>query len=145
MRTDDEGNNEDKYEYIPLGDVQENTDQEPQQSSNAQEHSTSSRLCQHETLPSASTDGTSQAMDSLMLPIRQIGDCNSSSGSSSSEGYLRPISTEYGRDSDGNGYDYADVEVSINRPSNYIELEPRPPPIPNVYDRLRQSRIIMDP
>ena len=74
--------------------------------------------------------------DHPAIPVMLESHCSSSS--STSDYYLQP--TEPVRDS--GGYEYNDA-VSIARPE-YVELGPRPPQIPTVYDRLRHSGISTD-
>ena len=67
---------------------------------------------------------------------------SSSSSSSMSDQYLQPVTAvqECERESEGSGYEYADV-AEVDQRSSYADLGPRPPHIPSVYDRLRHSRL----
>ena len=84
-----------------------------------------------------------QTTDSLAVSLTMVSGTSSSS-SSVSEQYLTPIDTT--RESNASGYEYADVAPAPDNaePFIYFGLGSRPPQRPNVYDRLRQSRLSSD-
>ena len=136
--------NDDEYEYIAMEELSESvTDQEKQCS-----HSNSSNGLATTSGQFAITEHTSQTTDSThtVLSSRQHSE-NSSSSSSISDQYLKPISTRSTSHSDESEYEYSDVattQESTNTELKYIDLGPRPPQRPTVYDRLRHSRLDAD-
>ena len=66
---------------------------------------------------------------------------SSSASSSISEG-TKTQQTNSDKESDTlSELEYTDVSSVMRKPSSYVDLGDRPPQIPNVYDRLRQSQL----
>ena len=146
------------YEYIDLEDLSENTRPQLMHNTNNiennnehQTHLAPSGQVEEILLPltiqrSENPSVSTQASENRLIYPNQQTD-SFSSESSSSEHYLSPVAHAAEGGSIENGYEYADVAMPVENANvqlSYIGLGPRPPHIPTVYDRLRQSQIYTD-